>query len=113
MPQRRPSTTRVDTSEVQGDESFVVLRKLKVGEVENLHKRRDREKWSDFKFGKVVMATRILEWNWVDDGGDPLPQPSEDLKVMDQLTEDESNFLAKLQMEEMDEAATKNSVTNS
>jgi len=40
-----------------------------------------------------LLRSHVLEWNWVDDNGDPLPQPQESVEVFDELTDDELRFL--------------------
>jgi len=34
-----------------------------------------------------------FRWNWEDGAGEPLPQPSEDPKVMEEISDDELNFI--------------------
>lgn len=97
MPARQSQIMRIESTEVQGDDSFVVLRKLTVGEVEILQKRKEREKWTDYLFGMRILASRIVEWNWVDGDGNPLAQPSDKPEVIRLLTEDETKWLAEQQ----------------
>ena len=39
------------------------------------------------------LANRIVEWNWTDNGGDPLPQPHNAPEVVERLTNDELMWL--------------------
>lgn len=94
MPSRPERTTRVDCDPVQGADSYVVLRRLTVGEIDELQRQRTREHWSDGTYSKQIIARRIVEWNWVDFDGAPLPQPKDNPSVIDQLTEDEVHFLS-------------------
>ena len=45
----------------------------------------------DFGIGKLKV--HVLSWNWVDDNGAPLAQPSEDESVFDELTDSEVTFI--------------------
>jgi len=91
---------RVDSSEVQGEGSFVVLRKPK-------WKGMRREGMSAFqaaggedKAGEAGLAMMdallpgmIMDWNWTDEDGNPLPLPSKDPTVLDDLEIDEALWL--------------------
>ena len=89
MPQRLNQATH-KSDEVQGEGSFVVLRRQTLGE-ETKHVALVRQ-------GEVREAARsailacVLDWNWVDDEGRPLPLPSKGLDL-DLLTDDEVGFL--------------------
>lgn len=41
-----------------------------------------------------LLAPFVMEWNWVDDDDEPLPQPREGAEVLDALLTDELNFIA-------------------
>ena len=43
--------------------------------------------------GIDTLKKHILDWNWVDDEGEPLPNPQEDEDVFDELTDTEVTFL--------------------
>ena len=40
-----------------------------------------------------LVSAHVLEWNFVDDEGEPLPQPAEKPEVVDELTEEEATFI--------------------
>jgi hypothetical protein len=112
MPQRANVRT-FDTSSVQGEDSWIKLRPMTLGEI--LAVQRDAEErgtvW--YKLGRWLgrlvkrrpspveiacrnMATTIRYvrgWNWVDDDGQPLPFPNDDPRVLDRLTLDEMQII--------------------
>lgn len=47
-------------------------------------------------FADQQLSRLIVEWNWVDDDGNPLPQPRDDFKVLGKLYTHEYSFLMKL-----------------
>ena len=83
MPQRQ-RVKQIKSEEVQGADSWVKIRKPTVGEARELLGNTEL----GAKFQQVVLA-----WNWVDDNGDPLPQPSEVPDITDLLTADEITFI--------------------
>ena len=44
-------------------------------------------------YGIGKLKVHVLDWNWLDDNGDPLPKPKEDETVFDELTTDEVTFI--------------------
>lgn len=88
MPQRK-STLRVSCEPVQGEDSYVVLRRITLGEAKKF---RTLDGTPDFD-RMSFLAPHILDWNWVDDDGEPLPLPSTDSTVLDVLTDAEVAFL--------------------
>lgn len=91
MPQRQ-STTRVDASAVQGDGAYVVLRKLTLGEIKALRVATGGDS-DKIALTEDMVREHLVEWNWADDNGVPLPQPT-DPAVFDNVTDDELTFLA-------------------
>ncbi len=90
MSERLTATRRVPSDDVQGEGSFVVMRNLTVAEATDFIKSASGnavEIRADFLAGKVV------EWNWVNDEGAPLAQPSEDAEVLRSLTLPEQAWL--------------------
>lgn len=47
-------------------------------------------------FADKQLSKFILEWNWVDDDGNPLPQPKDDYTVMGKLYTHEYSFIMSL-----------------
>lgn len=75
---RRKLTCRVDSAEVQGDGSYVVLRVLPYGAISEAIQRfgqgvaiENNDEWI-----RKTISTCVIEWNWVDDDGNPLPLPA-------------------------------------
>ena len=97
---------RVDTADVQGEGSFVVIQspgydalgdlmafaELKAGADEQV----DVSKISPETIGAIfgLLEKVVVEWDWVDDDGNPLPQPKDDPDVIKrETTQEEQNFL--------------------
>lgn len=104
MPKRKTSIVRVDASDVQGEGAFVVVKKMQWGEIKALSKQQrkanklaktDEEASEEMAIDMTdkLIASRVLEWNWVDDNGDPLPQPKDNPEVIDMCTDEEFEFL--------------------
>lgn len=109
---QRQGIIRIDAAAVQGDEAYVVVRKL--GYAQRQHATR---MMADAFGGKIpqkldasaitseflagndaytrrLLGENVLEWNWVDDAGKALPVPSADVSVIERLTDEEVTFLA-------------------
>ena len=95
MPKRK-SVKKHDTSEVQGEGSYVILSSVKVWEIRKLRQESANPDVNQVEAGIVLLARHVVGWNWVDDEGQPLPVPKDDPTVVDELTEEESEFLANL-----------------
>lgn len=96
MPKRK-STERYDSTDIQGEGSYVVLHKLTVGQIKQMRKASRSDGDSDemsFDVGLDTIADSIVEWNWVDDNDEPLPLPTDDETIIDRLNSDEVTFLA-------------------
>lgn len=103
MPERKVSQ-KVETPDIQGDDSYIVLRPMTVGEVLSLQ--RDAEQTARKRRGlRGLLARRkklsqadiyqsfvrrvlsyVADWNWVDDHGQPLPKPRDNPNVAALLT---------------------------
>ncbi|KKW13419.1 MAG: hypothetical protein UY48_C0001G0040 [Candidatus Gottesmanbacteria bacterium GW2011_GWB1_49_7] len=96
---------RVDSSEIQGEGSYVLFESpgfdalavvLKVAELEGIESGNvDISKLDEGTFDAVfdLLDRTVKEWNWVDDDGQPLPQPGENDVIRKQLTQEEQVFL--------------------
>lgn len=115
MPARQPD--RIATEALQGEGSYVVLRRPTHGEIKQTaalrRKVRDdflkaleayskngqkgeRPELDEIALNLQELASYVVEWNWVDDKGVALPVPTkEDWSVMYQLTDEEAALLAK------------------
>lgn len=111
---KRMRQRRVSSDSVQGTGSYVLVRSITMGEARELERvgnltyipdpeltdeenetlqttfNEDRERQS-----QTLLARYIVEWDWVDDDGNPLAQPPEDPTVFDQITNLEIEFLQK------------------
>ncbi len=93
---KRVSRRRVSTEEVQGEGSYVVVTGVKVREIKALRKTAQDPNFDIFVGGLKLLQEHIVEWNWVDDEGDPLLCPKDDPDVIDELTEEEATFLSRI-----------------
>jgi len=93
MPKRK-NIFRVDSGEVQGEDSYVVLRRPSWG-AQKLFDQALQEQNVVEMTEKIerLLCECIKEWNWVDDDGNPLPTPHEDPSVLDRLVDTEITFL--------------------
>jgi hypothetical protein len=104
MPPKRQSVKRHKSDEVQGEGSFVVTTAVKVREIRQIRKHAGDEDFNAFEGGIALLSKHVVKWNWVDDEGNPLPCPKEDPKVIDELTNEESEYLVGLLMGGKEEA---------
>jgi hypothetical protein len=118
---------RADSTEVQGEGSFVVVRKLGYAQrrkVFDFYAKSNGGKIDQGQDQKIEITTEFLDfndqitremlvesvvaWDWTDDDGHALPLPSADPAVIEHLTGDEVDFLAKLIQSGATPAAEKN-----
>ena len=95
MPQRK-STKRISSEAVQGEGSYVVLKKLTVGMWKELRTQAnspDADSTTHMNIDLETIRDHVVEWNWVGDDGEPWPVPSQDESVLETLTIDEKSFL--------------------
>lgn len=85
---KRNSIKRVDSEAVQGKDSYVVLRRLKVGGWRTLKEKSAEPEADNFALDLETIQEYVVEWDWVDDDGKPLP-----LDAVDDLTIEEKSFL--------------------
>jgi hypothetical protein len=90
---QRQSTFRVSSEEVQGEDSYVVFHHMSFGTVLEAMKKGGDEKADgktsadeEKKFTEKLLQDAVVEWNWVDDNGEPLPLPSKGLEIESLLT---------------------------
>jgi hypothetical protein len=105
MPQRN-IFFKLDTTPVQGEGSFVRIRKFLVSDFERSNKiareqksAAERGDYAEFdrlesEAGQII-ADALEEWNWVDDEGQPLPQPKGKPQILSMLTVEEREFIFK------------------
>ena len=105
MPQRQ-SIIMYDSTEVQGEGSWIKVRMITHGQGKNFQRQfadvvgtegkdisaERRAEFSAASDGLIV--SQVFDWNWVNDEGEPLPLPKDDPSVVDYLTEFEHKFIA-------------------
>lgn len=103
MPKRQNVKT-YKSEEVQGDDSYVKVKMPSVEEFNAIMERSRRavglaQSRDEVAIAQLeqeaneTMANLVLEWNWVDDDGNPLPQPFGNPAVFTRLTISEISFL--------------------
>jgi hypothetical protein len=95
MPKRQ-RIVKVSTEEVQGSGSWAKVSKLTVREMRDAQNAMTSNPtdMEQFELGLEMVKDHVVEWNWVDDNGDPLPQPRDDPAVVELLSNDEISVLA-------------------
>ena len=91
---QRQSTRKVLSDEVQGAGSYVMLRALEYGLIEERMKLDADDAGAILDFNREFVKAIVVDWNWVDDAGALLPVPSEDPSVISRLVMPEFEFLA-------------------
>lgn len=87
---------KVDSAEVQGDDSYVLLRAMTYGDSKAYFSRMTSDDKSEqYQVGNELLIKMIQEWNWVDDEGVLLPLPKDDPTVLDNMPVEEIVFLSK------------------
>jgi hypothetical protein len=89
MPQRKLKGFTIDCEEVQGEGAYA---KFKRPSWLDIRQASDQE-GEDRSTALEALKALLIEWNWVDDDGEPLPLPSEDPDVFDRMPWQEVNFL--------------------
>lgn len=92
MPQRK-RVRRFPSVEIQGEDSWVEVSRLTVGEAREADQLRKNKDTDSFEAVTRLYECHIRAWNWVDDDGNPLPLPKEDPDMVNQLTDMEFSFL--------------------
>jgi len=93
MPERK-RVIRVGTEAVQGEDSWVDVRRPTVGErVASLERDNAADPRLPYERNAAEVCGYVVDWNWVDDEGQPLPKPSDNPKVHQLLTDDEVRAL--------------------
>jgi len=93
MPQRK-SVRRFESLEIQGDDSWIEVSRLTVGEARVINEQQGKDDLDSFEAVLPLYQKHIVNWNWVDDDGEPLPLPKNDPDVVDGLTDQEFAFVA-------------------
>lgn len=108
MPKRK-AVHRVDSTAVQGEDSWVEVSSATLGEVLGARKaKEDGIEENVWERNLAYLKRHILSWNWVDVDGSPLPQPGTDPDVLLGLTLPEHSFLLDALFDEKSEEDEKN-----
>lgn len=91
---QRKSTRKILSDAVQGEGSYVVLRALEYGLVEERMKLDAEDRAAVLQFNRDFVQAIVVDWNWVDDAGQALPLPSADPEVIGRLVLPEFEWLA-------------------
>ena len=93
MPERiNKLNKRVDSSEVQGEGSYVLIQAPTLEDVRSGKIPEIPGKMANLEYTAFLLGRLVKKWNWVDDDGEPLPEPSEE--VIANLPYAELKFLA-------------------
>jgi hypothetical protein len=91
---QRVSTRKVLSDEVQGEGSYVTLRALPYSMI-SARAGIDQDDFAQvLKFNETFLASVVVDWNWVDDDGNPLPLPADDPGVVEKLVIPEFQWIA-------------------
>jgi len=114
MNNAKPARQRIrrhDSSKVMGHGSYVVIAAITMGDAQRLKEQTEPpelmegESEEDYKerlaehekrvekLNNIALADVTREWNWVDDEGNPLPQPYQNPDVFDLLSGEEIEFI--------------------
>lgn len=113
---QRQGQMRVDSAEVQGEGSFVVVRRVSYEmrqratqmlaaanggvvprEMAQVSERMMSAEYlaQNDQFTRALLEQYVVDWNWVDYAGKALPLPADMPGVIGQLTDEEVAFLAR------------------
>jgi len=90
---RRQLVQKHKSDSVQGDGSWVEMRKMTVAEMRKVEEHIDQEGNYEYSIRKI--EENLVKWNWADEEGQELPLPKNDPTVLDGLTAEEFNFLCR------------------
>jgi hypothetical protein len=91
---QRQSTRKILSDEVQGAGSYVMLRALEYGLIEERMKLDADDRGAILEFNREFVKAIVVDWNWVDDAGEPLALPADDPAVISRLVMPEFEWLA-------------------
>lgn len=91
---QRVSTRKVLSDEVQGEGSYVVLRALPYSMISARAGVDQNDFTQVLAFNETFLASVVVDWNWVDDAGEPLPLPADDPGVVEKLVIPEFQWIA-------------------
>lgn len=90
---KRQRTRRVSPTP-QGTDSFIEIRELTVGEAKAFQERaKGNQNGEVDAVAMEALSEMVIAWDWVDDDGQPLPQPHNNPDVFDLLIPSEIQFI--------------------
>ncbi len=87
-----------DSESVQGPGSYVVMWRRTHKQAKE---QRTEDGITDEKL-EAMLAEAIVDWNWTDENGRPLPLPKEDHTVFEDMPENELAFLLRVFLGQID-----------
>jgi hypothetical protein len=71
---------KYDSAVVQGEGSWVEIRNPGWDEIEDVSGPDSKmEDLSEMEMGKALLMDSVVDWNWVDDDGEPMPKPTPEI----------------------------------
>ena len=70
---------RAETTDMQGEGSWIEFTSPKVGEIRAIQAADSVE---DYEQALDMLRTNIVAWNWADEADEPLPLPRDDVDVL-------------------------------
>jgi len=99
MPKRPDAIRHIETPELQGEDSWVKIRRTYGRDLKRMIPQGQRLRADDtpdlekYEFGEQRIRDLVVGWNWVDDDGKPLPLPRDQADITEALRDDEIMFL--------------------
>lgn len=96
MPERiNKKFRKVDSADVQGEGSWVIVRNIgfEIIKSQNITELQNSDQNMDLAY--QAAKSILYEWNWVNDEGEPMPQPKDNRDIFDELTIEEQWFILK------------------
>lgn len=113
MPGRKSVSEKIPTPvEIQGEDAWVIIKNMRVGDmrkaiVKSGGKIDEKNLLGVMEMSQQMLQDNVMEWNWCDEQGVPLPQIKDDPAVFDDLTTAEITYLSELIGGKLDEARKK------
>lgn len=89
---------RVPSDAVQGEGSWIEVVGLTLGETKRIAAATEANggnSSAQVELTEQHIREHLVNWNWLDNNGDPLPLPKDDAAVLDRLYIEEITFISK------------------
>lgn len=91
---RQLAVVTIPSDAVQGEGSWVKVRAITHGQAKELQRLAQAGDLAAIQAASdPLLMAHIVDWNWADETGVPLPLPKNDPTVLDRLLEVETDFL--------------------